>query len=265
MLVSLTMKKQIQQMHEFNKAFNDYEQETPNINIPEKYKELRKKLLREEVEEVAKAIDTNDLPNLGQELGDLLYVLVGTATTFGLAHKLESIFDEIHRSNMSKLGPEGRPVVDEKGKAIKSENYKKADIRKVLESNAEPEETFEDIHQKILTYVKSRGWFPLQPEDLAKSIMLESAELLEHFQWDVMDRDSGKDVMGKKKWDEISSELADVMIYCVQFAENTGINLIKAMSKKLDKLEEKYPVEAFQNGHNSEFYRSQKAKYRVGK
>ncbi len=119
-------------MKEFNRAFGDFEQNTPNLDIPEKYKILRVKLMQSELDEVRQAIENNDLENLAQEIGDLLYTVIGTATTFGLGDKLEEIFAEIRRSNMSKIWPDGKPHLTPEGKAIKPDTYVKPDLAKVI-------------------------------------------------------------------------------------------------------------------------------------
>lgn len=127
------MKKQVEMMHEFNKAFGDFDQTNPNLDIPEKYKLLRIKLMKSELDEIELAIKNNDLPNLAQEIGDLLYCLIGTATTFGLGEKLEEIYAEIHRANFSKLWPDGTPHLTPEGKVLKPETYTKPDMEKVLD------------------------------------------------------------------------------------------------------------------------------------
>lgn len=67
-----------------------------------------------------------DKKKLTKELADLMYVVIGTATTFGLP--LEEVFAEVHKSNMSKLGPDGKPILRADGKILKSPNYKEPDL-----------------------------------------------------------------------------------------------------------------------------------------
>lgn len=127
------MKKQLKQIEEFANAFNDLYSQEPNFNIPEEKKKLRIMLMKSELEEVIDAIENGNIYSLAHELGDLMYTVLGTVGAFGLGDKFEEIFDEIHRSNMSKLGSDGKPILTPEGKAIKSQNFKKADMHKVLD------------------------------------------------------------------------------------------------------------------------------------
>ncbi len=73
-----------------------------------------------------------DKKKLTKELADLMYVVIGTATTFGLP--LEEVFAEVHKSNMSKLGPDGKPIYREDGKVLKGPNYKEPDLDQFFET-----------------------------------------------------------------------------------------------------------------------------------
>ncbi len=90
----------------------------------------------------------------------------------------------------------------------------------------------EDLIARILKFRDDREWLQFHtPENLAKSIVIEGAELLEHFQWN-----SEYDIV------EVSDELADVMNYCILMADQLGIDIIEAMHNKIDKNERKYPI-----------------------
>jgi len=93
---------------------------------------LRYELMKEENEEYLEAASKGDLIEVADALGDMLYVLCGTIIEHGLEHKIEAVFNEIQRSNMSKLGEDGNPLYNEKGKVIKGSNYCKPNIVKVL-------------------------------------------------------------------------------------------------------------------------------------
>jgi len=67
-------------------------------------------------------------------LGDILYILCGTLLKHGLEHKIDEVFREIQRSNMSKLGADGKPIYREDGKVMKGPNYFRPDIASILES-----------------------------------------------------------------------------------------------------------------------------------
>jgi predicted HAD superfamily Cof-like phosphohydrolase len=95
---------------------------------------LRYKLMREENEEYLEAVSDNDLVEVADALGDMLYILCGTIIEHGLQHKIEEVFDEIQRSNMSKLGEDGEPIYREDGKVLKGPNYFKPHIKSILES-----------------------------------------------------------------------------------------------------------------------------------
>lgn len=99
------------------------------------------------------------------------------------------------------------------------------------------------FEQKIADYLEERGWDDLRPGDLAKSIMIEGAELLEHFQWENL---SKEEVRGnEKKMSAIRKELADVMIYCFDMAVLLDIDVEQMLEEKLAKVKEKYALEHF--------------------
>ena len=96
--------------------------------------------------------------------------------------------------------------------------------------------THETIEQ-IIKFRDDRNWKQFHnPKDLAISISLEAAELLEVFQW------SGTDLSVEKKKEKIEEELADVLIYCGLMADETGLNIDEIITKKLRQNEEKYPT-----------------------
>lgn len=101
--------------------------------ISEKDYTLRYNLIKEENEEYLEACKTGDLVEIADALGDQLYILFGTILKHGLQHKIEEVYDEIHRSNMSKLDEKGDPIFREDGKILKSNLYFKPDIKKVLD------------------------------------------------------------------------------------------------------------------------------------
>ena len=126
------IKKELDSVKLFHKKFNiDYLNE-PTANIPEEIKQLRFKLMEEENLEYLKATRENDLVEIADALGDMLYILCGTIISHGLQNKIEEIFQEIQSSNMSKLGKNGKPIYRDDGKVLKGPNYFKPDIRKIL-------------------------------------------------------------------------------------------------------------------------------------
>lgn len=98
--------------------------------------------------------------------------------------------------------------------------------------------TFEQVVEKIMTHVRARKWDQANTSrGLAISMSLEANELLEYFQWD-------EESFGSKE--DIASELADIFIYMVQFADKNGIDLLPSVLEKLEKSAKKYPVEIFE-------------------
>ena len=94
---------------------------------------LRFDLMKEENEEYLDAAKKGDLIEIADALGDMLYILCGTILKHGLQHKIADVFQEIQRSNMSKLDKNGNPIYREDGKVLKSDLYFKPDIKGVLE------------------------------------------------------------------------------------------------------------------------------------
>lgn len=101
--------------------------------IDEKDYTLRYNLIKEENEEYLEACKNGDIVEIADALGDQLYILFGTILKHGLQHKIEEVYDEIHRSNMSKLDEEGKPIFREDGKILKSNLYFKPEIHKIIE------------------------------------------------------------------------------------------------------------------------------------
>jgi len=96
----------------------------------EKINNLRISLINEELEEFKEAIRNNDLKEAADALTDILYVTYGAGHAFGI--NLDKCFDEVQRSNMSKLGEDGKPIYNEFGKVMKGPKYFKPDLSKFL-------------------------------------------------------------------------------------------------------------------------------------
>ena len=129
------MKNKISAVHEFHTAFGLGIKETPQADLGTRKNQLRFELMREENEEYLEAAANNDLVEVADALGDMLYILCGTIIEHGMQHKIEAVFNEIQRSNMSKLGADGKPIYREDGKVLKGPNYFKPNIQKILEEN----------------------------------------------------------------------------------------------------------------------------------
>ncbi len=96
------------------------------------------------------------------------------------------------------------------------------------------------IERKVLSYLKERKWDTLRPGVVAKSIVIEGAELLEHFQWDNESLASVKKNMKKKA--AVGGELADILIYCIELAVLLGLDTEELITDKLTLIEKKYPA-----------------------
>ena len=127
------MKDKINAVHEFHTAFKLGIKNNPTADIGEDRNLLRYKLMREENEEYLEAANNNDLVEVADALGDMLYILCGTIIEHGMQDKIDEVFNEIQRSNMSKLGEDGKPIYREDGKVLKGPNYFKPNIEAILE------------------------------------------------------------------------------------------------------------------------------------
>ena len=126
------MKKRISSVKKFHTAFGLGINENPVADLGEAKNLLRFNLMKEENEEYLEAANKGDLIEVADALGDMLYILCGTIIEHGMQHKIEEVFDEIQRSNMSKLGEDGKPVLREDGKVLKGPNYFRPDIKKLF-------------------------------------------------------------------------------------------------------------------------------------
>ena len=113
----------------FMKTFGQ-EVKTKSSLSTNKINELRINLINEELEELKEAIKNKDLKETVDALTDILYVTYGAGHAFGV--NLDECFDEIQKSNMSKLGEDGKPIYNEAGKVMKGPNYFKPDLSKFL-------------------------------------------------------------------------------------------------------------------------------------
>ena len=123
----------INAVKEFNEALNIKYSKNPQADLDESIVELRYRLMQEENNEYLEAARNKDLVEIADALGDKLYILCGTILAHGLQDKIVEVFDEIQRSNMSKLSADGTPVIREDGKILKGPNYFKPNIKSILE------------------------------------------------------------------------------------------------------------------------------------
>jgi predicted HAD superfamily Cof-like phosphohydrolase len=126
------MKNKLDAVKAFHTAFKIGYRDTQKADLGIDKNTLRFNLMKEENEEYLEAANTNDLVEVADALGDMLYILCGTIIEHGLQHKIEEVFNEIQRSNMSKLGENGEPIYREDGKVLKGPNYFKPNIVAIL-------------------------------------------------------------------------------------------------------------------------------------
>lgn len=127
-----TLNDKLNKVAEFHDAFKVGNNLSPTIISKDEIL-LRYTLMREENEEYLEAANNGDLVEVADALGDQLYILLGTILRHGLQDKIGEVFDEIQRSNMSKLDENGQPIFREDGKVLKSSLYFRPDIKKVLD------------------------------------------------------------------------------------------------------------------------------------
>jgi len=121
--------EQFQSVKNFMQTFGQevkIKAEFPNKKIIQ----LRYELIKEEIEELNQAIKNKDIIEVADALTDILYVTYGAGHAFGV--DLDKCFDEVQQSNMSKLGPDGKPIYNESGKVMKGPNYFKPNLNKFL-------------------------------------------------------------------------------------------------------------------------------------
>ncbi len=130
----MEFKDTIDKVRLFHEAFGIENAPEPIAKLSQDDILLRYKLMREENEEYLEAAENGDLVEIADALGDMLYILCGTILKHGLQEKIEEVFNEIQRSNMSKLDANGKPIYRHDGKVLKSELYFKPDIARILEN-----------------------------------------------------------------------------------------------------------------------------------
>ena len=113
----------------FMKTFGQEVKKKPSLST-DKINQLRFNLIKEELEELREALNNKDLIEVADALTDILYVTYGAGHSFGV--DLDKCFDEVQKSNMSKLGDDGKPIYNEAGKVMKGPNYFKPNLSKFI-------------------------------------------------------------------------------------------------------------------------------------
>lgn len=108
--------------------------EAPTLEVPATAKELRCALIEEEAAEFRASVEADDIVEVADAIADLLYVIYGAALTFGIP--VREVFTEVHRSNMTKLDDDGRPIYRADGKVMKGPNFSPPNLRPILDAAA---------------------------------------------------------------------------------------------------------------------------------
>lgn len=127
------VQKQIRTVKEFLDVFGSPTKDVPTADIGKDKMEWCHKLMREENDEYLEACEKGDVVEIADALGDQLYVLCGTILKHGMHNIIGEVFDEIHRSNMTKVGDDGKPVYRTDGKIAKGPNYKPPQLKQIVE------------------------------------------------------------------------------------------------------------------------------------
>jgi len=127
------MKNKIDAVALFHNSFGLGVSENPKADLGSAKNTLRFNLMDEENKEYLEAAEENNIVEVADALGDMLYILCGTILEHGMQHIIEEVFEEIQRSNMSKLGADGQPIYREDGKVLKGPSYFKPNIKKILD------------------------------------------------------------------------------------------------------------------------------------
>ncbi len=126
------MKRQLDQLVEFHRVFGAHVEDAPTVDLPNEVIGLRVSLIQEELNEYRQAAEAHDLVAVADALSDLLYVVLGTYVAHGLQEVAEALFDEVHRSNMSKLDENGQVIQRADGKVLKSARWSPPDLAKIV-------------------------------------------------------------------------------------------------------------------------------------
>ncbi len=122
------------QVGDFHRAYGLPMRDEPTAGVGSDQAVLRQALIEEEVGELADAVRAGDVVGVADALADIVYVAYGTAHVYGI--DLDAVLDEVHASNMTKLGADGRPVRRADGKVLKGPHYRPPDIAAVLGQGA---------------------------------------------------------------------------------------------------------------------------------
>ena len=127
------MKRKIECVEEFHRIYKLGNSKKPIGKLKDGLEKLRFDLMAEENREYLEAAQKGDVVEVADALGDMLYILCGTIIEHGMQDVIDEVFEEIHRSNLSKLDENGNPIYREDGKVIKGPNYFPPNLKKFFE------------------------------------------------------------------------------------------------------------------------------------
>lgn len=127
------MKRQLEQVMDFHNVFGCHAEDRPTAELPPEATQIRAGLMQEELDEYREAVAAGDLTRVADALSDLLYVVLGTYIAHGLQDHAAALFDEVHRSNMEKLGDDGRPILRQDGKILKPPGWRPPALEAILQ------------------------------------------------------------------------------------------------------------------------------------
>lgn len=127
------MKRKIECVGEFHRIYKLGNSEKPIGKLKDGLEKLRFDLMAEENGEYLEAAKKGDVTEVADALGDMLYILCGTIIEHGMQNVIDDVFEEIHRSNLSKLDENGNPIYREDGKVVKGPNYFPPNLKKFFE------------------------------------------------------------------------------------------------------------------------------------
>lgn len=135
------IKSNFDKVGDFMKIFRQEVKKFPEFPESE-VMQLRYDLIEEELEELREAMEARDIVAVADALTDILYVTYGAGHAYGI--DLDACFDEVHASNLTKLGEDGKPIFREDGKSLKGPNYRAPDIKSLIEYDMRGADSVED-------------------------------------------------------------------------------------------------------------------------
>jgi predicted HAD superfamily Cof-like phosphohydrolase len=120
----------VEMVRAFHRAAGAHVADLPTLDVPAEVRQLRLRLISEELDELRAALEADDLVGTADAIADLLYVVYGAAVTFGIP--IDEVFAEVHRANLAKLDASSDPVERDDGKVLKPHGWTPPEIEPIL-------------------------------------------------------------------------------------------------------------------------------------